>query len=98
MVLSPLKDGLIRDLCLTILLKIPDQSKPVLNMEFDIEISECLIIELSDIIRDDSMLKSESINDQFLEKSLDLTLGDVCHGSASFYLVKYSMAIIRNFY
>ena len=55
----------------------PGRCKSVLNMKFDGEVSEYSVIELSIIVSDDSVGKSESIDDQLLEETFGLALDDV---------------------
>lgn len=67
--------------------------KPVLDVEFNIEFLEYLIIKLSTIIDNNSMRKSKLGDNRFLKEILDLALDNVCQG---FYLHPFDEVINGN--
>lgn len=67
-----------------------DICESMLNVEFNIEFFECLVIKLSTIIGNDNIQKSKSIYFEFLKEVFDFTLGDV---SQEFYLYPFDEGV-----
>lgn len=63
-------------------------------MEFNIEVTEHLIIKLPTIISDNGIGKPESIDDWFPKNALNYTLGDMCK---EFYLDPTSNVVDGNY-
>lgn len=68
----------------------PNRHKLVLDVEFNIEVSEHLAIKPSIIIDDNGVWKFESANDWFSEKAFDFALDDM---RQEFYFYLFSKVV-----
>ena len=55
-----------------------DRGEPMVNVKFHAKLFKLQVIEISSIIGNDGIWQSEPTYDGFLEKILDLLLGDLC--------------------